>query len=99
MYVVHRNAPGQVDTYTPNVEPRSNINQELEELELAAMNEASSLQHSSSSSSDSERGYQKGSNEPPDYQHALKFRTNTKEDNVNPSLDDQPPPPSYETVV
>ena len=93
---MHRNTRTQSDIYTPNVEPRSNINQELEELELAVMNEASSPEHSSSSSSDSEHSDQKGSNEPPDYQHALKFCTNKREDNVKSS---QPPPPSYDIVV
>ena len=98
----HRNTGAQADTYTPNVEPRSNPNQELEELELAAMNEPSSPQHSSSSSSDGEHGDQQGSNEPPDYRHALKFRdtkASEKEDDTKPSSDDQPPPPSYDTVV
>ena len=94
---MHRNTRAQFDTYTPNVEPRSNINQELEELEQAAMNEASSPRHSSSSSIDSEHSDQKGSNEPPDYRHALKFR-DTKGD-TKPSSDDQPLPPSYDSVA
>ena len=99
MYSVHRNTRTQSDIYTPNMEPRSNINQELEELELAVMNEASSPEHSSSHNSDSEHSDQKGSNELPDYQHALQFCTNKKEDNVKSSSDDQPPPPSYDIVV
>ena len=85
------------------MEPRSNVNQELEELELAAMNEASSPQRSSSSSSDSEHDDQKGSNEPPDYRRALKFRdtkASEKEGDTMPSSDNQPPPPpSYDSVV
>ena len=99
---MHRNTGARADTYTPNEEPRSNINQELEELELAAMNEASSPRRSSSSSSDSEHGDPKGSNKPPDYRHALKFRdtkASEKQDDANPSSDGKPSPPSYDSVV
>ena len=84
------------------MEPRSNINQELEELELAAMNEPSSPQHSSSSSGDSEHDDQKESNEPPEYRRALRFRdtkASEKEGDTMPSSDNQPPPPSYDSVV
>ena len=96
---MHRNTPACPDTYTPNMEPRSTINQELEELELAAMNEPSSPQRPSNNSSDSEHGDQQGNNEPPDYRNALKFRAKDKEDSTKLSLDDQLPPPSYDAVV
>lgn len=89
------------------MEPRPTINEELEALEREAMNEVPRRERtisssSNDSSSDSDHSYKKVSNEPPDYQTALKYRetkASDKDDNVNPSSDDQLPPPNYNSVI
>ena len=100
---MYRTTAAPTGTYSPNEEPRSTINQELEELELAAMNEPSGSQRSSRNSrSDSEHSYKEESNAPPDYRDDLKFcdtKASEKEDDVKPSSDDQPPSPNCETAV
>ena len=68
-----------------NTAARSTINQELESLEMAAMNQPSAAVHHASSD------HKGGRNEPPDYRNALKYK---KDDE-----DDEPPPPSYDSVV
>ena len=88
---------------SPNLQPRSTINQELDALEMEAMSQPSRARRTSSSSSiDSDRGYIKESNEPPDYRDALKYVTteaSKKDDDAKLSSDDQKPPPAYNSVV
>ena len=64
---------------------------------MEAMSHPSRARRTSSSSSiDSDHGYKKESNEPPDYRSALEY---VKDDDAKPSSDDQKPPPSYDSVA
>ena len=66
------------------------------------MNQPSSTQRTSSSSTDSEHSSTVKSNEPPEYQNALKYvktGVSKKNDDANPSSHDQPSPPSYDSVA
>jgi len=89
----------------PNLVPRSAVNQELEALEMETMNfEPSGSRRSSSSSSISSidnNSHGEENNKPPDYQHALKYRNepSEKKDDTKHSSNDQPSPPSYDSVA
>ena len=100
--VLHRDTTVNTGRTSPNLEPMSTINQELEALEMEAMNQPSGAQRASSSSTDSDHSSKVESNKPPDYRNAVKYvktGISKKGDDANPSSHHQPLPPSYDSVA